>query len=188
MRVVNLEDDHLDDVEVVVGVGILADFGQQGYTGITASELYTDVVLDNQDWDNESIISKALPNLLPHNSNLLPVYKYLSQCDGDLPDKVEAANNKNSFDDLLSTTIKKNRDKHIYRQETVASIRNKISASKCLQVIPHLIEKNIDVDELHDFLKSILTDKPSVFSTAEQGFKTDLKRVIRIFDWLKYKS
>ena len=151
MRVVNLEDDHLDDVEVVVGVGILADFGQQGYTGITASELYTDVVLDNQDWDTESIISKALPNLLPHNSNLLPVYKYLSHYDGVLPDKVEVANNKNSFDDLLSNTIKKNRDKHICRQETIVSIRNNLSVGKCLQTIPHLMEVNIDIEELTTF-------------------------------------
>ena len=188
MRVVNLEDDHLDDVEVVVGVGILVDFGQQGYTGITASELYTDVVLDNQDWDTESIISKALPNLLPHNSNLLPVYKYLSKYDGDLPDKVEAANNKNSFDDLLSNTIKKNRDKHICRQETIVSLRNNLSVGKCLQAIPHLMEVNIDIEELHNFLRNILTDNSSVFSTADQGFKTDLKRVIRIFDWLKYNS
>jgi hypothetical protein len=188
MRVVNLEDDNLDDVEVVVGVGILADFWQQGYTGITASELYTDVVLDNQGWDIESIISKALPNLLPHNSGLLPIYKYISQHDGVLPDKVETANNKNSFDDLLSKTIKKNRAKHIYRRETIASIRKKITESKCLQVIPHLMEENINIEELHEFLKSILAKEPSVFSTAEPSFKTDLKRVIRIFDWLKYNA
>ena len=175
-------------MEVVVGVGVLADFGRQGYTGIASSELYADVVLDNQDWDIESVISKTLPNLLPHNSNHLPIYKYISQYDGVLPDKVETANNKNCFDDLLSKTIKKNRDRHKCRHETVALIRTKLPDSKCLQVIPHLIEENIDVEELHEFLRDILIKEPLVFSTTDSSFKIDLKRVVRIFDWLKYNA
>ncbi len=186
MRVVNLEDDHLDDLEVVVGVGVLADFGQHGYTGITASELYTDVVLDNQNWDAECIIKKALPNLLPHNSNLLPIYKYLSQYDGELPLKVQSANNKNSFDDLLNTTIKKSRDGHLCREETIASLRGKFSVKKCLQTIPHLKEENINIADLEDFLKDVLANTRNAFTTADQGFNSDMKRVVRIYDWMKY--
>ncbi len=186
MQVVGLEDDHLDDLEVVVGVGVLADFGQQGYIGITASELYTDVVLDNQNWDAESIIWKALPDLLRHNSNLLPIYKYLAQYEGDLPEKVQSVNGINDFDSLLSNTIIKNRDKHKCRQETIATLCSQLSVEKCLQAIPYLKKENIDIHELHVFLKNILTNDPEAFLKSKQGFKTDLKRVIRIFDWLKY--
>ncbi len=188
MRVMNLEDDKLEDVEVVVGVGVLADLGQKGYTGMTADELYADVVLDNRDFDIESIIGQALPTLLSHNSNLLPIYKYLSQYPDDLPEKVQAVQDKKSFDDLLSNTIKKNRRNHPCRQDSIAALRSKFPGAKCLQVLPHLQEKNIDVDELHDFLVHILTDNPSALSTGEQSFKTDLKRVIRIYDWLKYHT
>lgn len=186
MRVINLEDDKLEDVEVVVGVGVLADFGQQGYTGITASELYTDVVLDNQNWDAESLIWKALPNLLPQNSNRLPIYKYLSQYEGELPGKVESANDKNSFDDLLSNTIKKNRIKHPCRQEKIASLCSKFPIRKCLQAIPHLKEDNINIEDLGNFLRTVLSENPGAFATADSGFNSDLKRVVRIYDWLKY--
>ena len=186
MRVINLEDDKLEDVEVVVGVGVLADFGQKGYAGITADELYADVVLDNRDFDEESIIWKTLPTILPHNSNVLPIYKYLSRYKGELPERVKAANNKQNFDDLLSNTIKKNRDKHPCRQDTLASLRSKYSDSKCLQVLPHLKRENIEIEKFLEFLVHILENYPSALSTGEQSFKTDLKRAIRIYDWLKY--
>jgi hypothetical protein len=64
IRTVNLEDEKLEDVEVVIGVGVHADFGQKGYAGLTAEELYADVVLDNRDFDAESIIWKALSGKL----------------------------------------------------------------------------------------------------------------------------
>lgn len=188
MRVINLEDDKLEDVEVVVGVGVLSNFGQQGYTGITAVELYADVVLDNQDFDAENIVWKTLPTLLPHNSNLLPIYKYLSQYEGDLPEKVEFANNKKEFDDLLSNTIRKNRDRHPCRQDTLSNLLSKFPDGKCLQVLPHLKDENIDIEDLHAFLSRILTDNPSALTSGEPAFKTDLKRAIRIYDWLKYHS
>jgi hypothetical protein len=187
IRTVGLEDEKLEDVEVVIGVGVLADFGQKGYAGIATDELYSDVVLDNRDFDAECVIWKALPSLLSHNSNNLPIYKYVSQYAGDLPERVQAAiQAKNSFDDLLSSTIKKNREKHNCRQETIASICSKLPDGKCLQVLPHLKEENIDVAELHAFLVRILKTNPSALTTGEQAFKTDLKRAIRLYDWLKY--
>jgi len=188
MRVINLEDDKLEDVEVVVGVGILADFGQKGYAGISADELYADVVLDDRDFDAESIIWKSLPTLLSRNSNRLPIYKYLSRYSGGLPERVQAAQSKKYFDDLLSNTIKKNRNNHPCRKDSIASLCRKFSDGKCLQVLPHLKEENIDIKELHDFLMRILAENPSSLSTGEQAFKTDLKRAIRIFDWLKYHA
>ncbi|MDA8084545.1 MAG: SIR2 family protein [Nitrospiraceae bacterium] len=186
IRTINLEDEKLEDVEVVIGVGVLADFGQKGYSGITAEELYSDVVLDNQDFDAESIIWMALPTLLSRNSNSLPIFKYLAQYSGELPERVQAVQDKKCFDDLLSNTIKKNRRKHPFRQDSIASLCAKQPDGKCLQVLPHLMEENIKVDELHALLVRILTDNPSAVSTGEQAYKTDLKRAIRIYDWLKY--
>jgi len=91
MRVMNLEDDKLEDVEVVVGVGVLADFGQKGYSGIAAEELYADVIIDDREFDAEGIIHLALPTMLAHNSNKLPIFKYLYQYSGELPERVQEA-------------------------------------------------------------------------------------------------
>ncbi|OKY75890.1 MAG: hypothetical protein BM485_06025 [Desulfobulbaceae bacterium DB1] len=187
IRTVNLEDDKLEDVEIVIGVGILNDFGRKGYTGVSADELYADVVLDNRDFDAECIVWDALPKLLPHNSNSLPIFKYLSQYSGELPEKVmSAVENKQKYDDLLSNTIKKNRERHPCRQDSIETLLGKYQDGKCLNALPHLKQENINIDDLHSFLVRILTDNPSVLSTGGQPLKTDLKRAIRIYDWLKY--
>lgn len=189
IRTVNLEDEKLEDIEVVIGVGILNDFGRKGYTGVSADELYADVVLDNRDFDTECIVLDALPKLLPHNSNSLPIFKYLSQYSGEVPEKVASAGeSKQLFDDLLSNTIKKNRERHLCRQDSIETLLGKFPDGKCLNALPHLKQDNINIDDLHSFLVRILTDNPSVLSTGEQAFKTDLKRAIRIYDWLKYHA
>lgn len=189
IRVVNLEDDKLDDIEVVIGVGVHALFGRKGYSGIKADELYADVVLDNRNFDAHCIIWEALPTLLSHNSNSLPIFKYLSQHSEELPEKVKlVAQSKQSFDDLLSNTTKKNRTRHPCRHDSVATLLSKFPDGKCLNVLPYLKKENIDVNELHAFLVRVLSETPSALSTGEQAFKTDLKRAIRIYDWLKFYS
>lgn len=185
MRVMNLEDDKLEDVEVVVGVGVLANFGQIGYAGISAVELYSDVIFDDRDFDAESIVQLALPVLLTSNSQSLPMNKYLFKFTGEIPERVKLAI-KNNFDDLLSGTVKKNREKSIYRNETVSSLSRQLSVEKCLQVLPYLKKENINIAELSNFIRGILKDDQTVLSTGNPGFKTDLKRAIRIYDYLKY--
>lgn len=185
MRVMNLEDDKLEDVEVVVGVGVLANFGLRGYAGLPVEELYTDVVLDNGGFDAESIVTVALPALLTSNSLNLPVHKYLFDFKEDIPERVRLAIKEN-FDDLLSGTIKKNRDKKAHRNETIASLVKTMPIAKLLQSLPDLREENINVTELYDLLNDFLAKNPSILSSGNPGLKTDLKRAIRIYDWLKY--
>ncbi len=187
MRVINLEDDRLEDVEVVVGVGVLSEFGQIGYAGITAAELYADVIFDNGEFDAEKIVTRSIPTLLPINS-ILPIYKYLAGYSGEIPDKVKSAI-KADFDDLLSSTIKKNREGSSYRNETIVSLRRRLSSERCLQALQYLKEENINPLELLDLIRDVLTSNPSALSATEkekQNLKSDIKRAIRIYDWLWY--
>ncbi len=185
IRTVNLEDEKLEDVEIVVGVGVLAEFGRKGYAGLSAEELYADVVLDDRDFDAECVVMDALPVLLARNSNSLPVHKYLSQYKGELPERVKGAA-KESYDELLSGTVIKKRDNSVHKDETIASLRKNFPDAKCLQALQYLRQENVDISELHAFLCSILKKNPSALSKGDPFFKTDLKRAIRIYDWLKY--
>ncbi|MBJ6798622.1 SIR2 family protein [Geomonas propionica] len=185
IRTVNLEDEKLEDVEIVVGVGVLAEFGKTGYGGLTAEEIYKDVVFNDRDFNAVDVVNLALPTLLAHNSNNLPVHKYLNGYQGQVPERVGQAK-KNKFDDLLSSTAIKNRAKSKFRDETIGSLRKNHPAWKCLQELPNLKQENIDADELGDFLRQTLKDHPQSLSKGDTGFKTGLKRAIRIYDWLKY--
>lgn len=187
LRVIGLEDDEkLEQVEIVVGVGVLSEFGQRGYLGVTADEIYEDIVLDNGDFEIDRIINDTLPILLPRNSGMLPMYKYLNEYDGDLPETITCSL-KTEYDQLLSNTIKKNRNKHVDRDSGLDVILNKYSLIKCLQVIPHLNPENVDVDELYVLLKKVFSEIPAVLDKDNQGLRSDMKRVIRLYDFLKNK-
>lgn len=186
IRTLNLEDERLEDVEVVIGVGIPADFGQKGYAGITAEDIYADIVFDDREYEVDRIVTTTLPSLLPTNS-ILPMHKYLSQYTEELPinpDKIIK-----DFDGFIASTIKKNRERSGYRNETISSLRRDWSLERCLYALQYLKEENIDPVELLDLIKSVLEANPSALSTAEkdkQNLKSDIKRAIRIYDWLQY--
>lgn len=187
LRVIGLEDDDkLDQVEVVVGVGVLSEFGQKGYLGVSADELYEDVIMDSGDFDIERIIKDSLPILLPRNSKVLPMFKYLKDYDGVIP-RVITESMIHTFDDLLSATIIKNRDHHSCRNKNLDYIQKEYSIEKCLQITPHMKPENIDVQKLKEMIEKLIKDNPNVLSDKEnQNLRSDLKRVIRIYDFLKY--
>ena len=58
---------------------------------------------------------------------------------------------------------------------------------RCLEYIPLLNKDNIVVEELGEFLEYILKEYPKLLSTeGKQTDRTNLKRLIRIYDWMKY--
>lgn len=190
IRTIGLEDDDkLDQVEVVVGVGVLSEFGQKGYLGVSTDEIYEDVVLNNGDFEIERIVVDTLPILLSRNSNRLPMYKYLKDYDGEIPERVEVSKKEN-FDELLSNTIKRNRDKPSNRNynSTIEELIKKYTSQKCLQMIPFLKPENILVGDLHVFLKNVFDEINNPLNKDNGGLRSDLRRVIRIYDWLKYKQ
>lgn len=187
LRVIGLEDDDaLEQVEIVIGVGVLSEFGQKGYLGVSADELYEDVILDNGNFDSERIIHYTLPILLPRNSGFLPIYKYLAGYEKDVPDLVKSSV-KTEYDQLLSKTIKKNRVKHVDRNSDIKTIIQKYSLKKCLQIIPHMKPENLELEQLHCLLRRAFEEIPDVLGKNDQALRSDMKRVIRIYDFLKFK-
>jgi hypothetical protein len=186
IRTIGLEDERLDDVEVVIGVGVLANFGQKGYAAISAAELYTDVIFDNGNYDADLIVQLTLPTLFPSHSYSLPIYKYLAGCSEDIPEKVKGAI-KPDYDSLLSNTIKKNRERSPYRKCSFSELKARCTAEKTLQIAPCLKPENINIDELQQFLKEFLTQNPAILSSPSV-IKSDVKRLIKIYDWLRYSD
>lgn len=184
IRTVGLEDEKLEEVEVVIGVGVLADFGQKGYASITAEDLYWDVVFDSGKYDPNYVVNLTLPTLLPRYSYSLPVHKYIAQYSGTIPEKVMEAI-KPTYDSLLNNTIKKYRDRRPYREYTFSQLKEEFTDEKVFYLAPYLKPENIDLEELNNFLKEYLTENPTVLSSS-LAIRSDIRRVIKLFDWLKY--
>lgn len=135
--------------------------------------------------DAELIVLETLPILLKHHSNSIPIYKYVSQVDCELPEKVRNEV-KNNYDDLLSRTIKRQRERFVFKGRSINDLRKYYHDLKCLQYIPLLDRNQININELHEFLKCIMLQYPDLLSRGNAGDRTNLRRLIKIFDWLKY--
>lgn len=183
MKVVGLEeDDKLDEVEVVIGVGVLSEFGKKGYLGLKASEIYKDIVLDNGKFDDvDTLVAQALPQLLKQNSGSMPIYKYISKYQEKLPDDIESKI-KDNIDGFLNDQQKDRKYKTSF--SSISELRRTYGDYKALAYIPFIREADINIDELEQMLKELLINEPSCLD--ESTYKSNLKRVIRMYDWLKF--
>jgi hypothetical protein len=187
IRVMDIADENLEKIETVVGVGIISKLGIKGYASVTAEDLYTDIVLDNQNYDAKSIVQLTLSELLSHN-NILPSHKYISQLS---PEEVPAKVMKSviyRYEDFMNRTIREWRKKS-YLDGIEVSIRGvikKYGTIKALSIIPLLTEDRVVFEDLESSLLEIFTSYPDIWSRIVGNDKSNLKRIIRIYDWFKY--
>lgn len=185
MRVIGLEDEKLEDIEIVVGVGVFSELGKKGYETFTAEEIFKDIVFDDRELDAERVVLYTLPTLLKTNSKIIPIYKYISQVEVELP-QIVLESIKNDYDEFLNQTILKQRSLGNFKSCTINDLRKDHGDMKCLELIALLELENIKVDDLKEFLQYILKQYPNLLQGGKQQDKTNLRRLIRIYDWLTY--
>ena len=183
-----------EGVEFVVGVGLSEQLSIIGYKSIEANDIYHDVIFNDKNYDNVQIIKNSFPNIAKGKIHL-PYFKYLRDAmkideqgiiygvetlidqktikrindvnletikkGHPLSIVVKEALNKNNFEEILNSFDKR--------------IDYKISA------ILHMNESKFRLQELHDFIvkhySEIMDTKPN----------TQAKKLIRLYDFLKYK-
>lgn len=187
----DIEDDEgLEKVGVLAGVGVVALPGgaERGHRIPDVEELFCDVVFDNGDFDLKSLVEGALAKLQRSHSHSLPIHKYVrayrEQFNAEPPDEL-LIECKESLEDLLSNSIKTQRSSNPI--ESIDELeRQATTKEKWFELLPRV--KNLEdcLPQLEKFLKDYLTNCPDTIHTGRQGDKTNLKRVIRIYDWLKY--
>ncbi|BDU51370.1 SIR2 family protein [Haliovirga abyssi] len=190
MRVVGFDDEtKIENIEVVMGVGIINDFSRRGYERITAVELYEDIVFNKEKFDNFEIVTKTLPELLKHNSGSVPIFKYLQGYQGELPERVkEELEKRKDLDSFLSRTFKDKKLKNINRYKSINEIKeDHDDLSSMIQVL-YLGEKYLNEIELDGFLKELFEKYPDILFDSKMNTKTNIKRLIKIYDWLKYSK
>lgn len=186
IRVASIEDDRVQDEELVMAIGRYSDYGLRGLHGLKADEWYRNIVIEDIEFSADDLLQFAFEDLIKQNSGRLPVNKYLSEAIGDYPACIELAK-KQDFNNIISTTIKKNRN----RLGTYKAVRQiweneKSSLDKATNLIAHLPEENIDVVELEAILKEIFEDNVNVLQNSKPAIRTNVRRLIMIYDYLKW--
>lgn len=188
LRVASIDDNRLGDEEMVLAIGRADQLGLRGLRGLNGNDWYRDVVLnDISDFTADELLEHAFPAVWRQNSGALPVNKYLAAATKPFPE-CEAVAQKQDFDTIISATIKKYRHTRLGSYRSVKEIweNEKHSLVRATDLIAHLTEEAIDVDALEEVLIEIFADNPDILSKGIQGERTNIRRLIRVYDYLKW--
>ncbi len=175
--------DKLEDCQqFLLGVGVSQGAGHL----VKSEQIYEDVILDNQYFNPTLVVTEYLPELLKSNAGGLPMYKYLSLYGSPVYGKIQQNICKyRSIDDYLNDNLRT--QKRNYRKElcdySISEIIAKEGNSLAYKKLYFLEEGEIEIKDLESYLNLILSKK-----IVELKGNSELKRLIRIFDFIKYKS
>ena len=139
----------------------------------------------------DEILEYAYPKIIRH-TNKLAVFKYLKNAKKSYPD-IKEKTAVNNFDDLLNSTIKTSRNRKQITSRSIEGLTKNLdykdlsTVNKINLDICYLNESEIIIDDLFMHLEKILKINPHILSNdTNPNIKSNLRRLIRIYDWLKY--
>lgn len=185
-KIVAVGFENLDNVnkvkQFILGVGV----AKNGHI-IKAEQLYEDIIFDNQYFDADLVIEEYLPELLKNNSGGLPMYKYLNDYSKDVFERVkENVLKHGTIDSFLNKQLriqKENYRRNAGNLSVKGIIQNETREAAYKKLI-FLEESEIDIDELKEYLQKYVMDH----TTNCLKNNPELKRLIRIYDLVKYKK
>ncbi|MDC7956286.1 SIR2 family protein [Fusobacterium simiae] len=174
----------LDDTKLyTIGIGVKED----GYgIPVTAEKIYEDIILDNGYFMPDLIVSYYLPTLLKTNSGGLPIYKYLKDYKGNISENIKNEIAKrtelNLFLNKQQNDLKENY-RNTLTEKTVNYIISREGNKEAYKKIYFLEKEEINLNDLENYLKSIIIQK-----LVNIKNNSELKRLIRIYDFLKFRK
>lgn len=180
-------DDLPEDSNIIIGIG--TSNIKNGHL-VKANEIYEDIIMDNHLFNPKLVIEEYLPELLKQNTGGLPMHKYIAQYEGNLYERVEITRQKyQTIDSFLNKVLRQSKISYRNKYDNHLSVDDVIKIEGFDLAYKRLIflnddEINSNLDELHAYLKSILTTNGINFLNNN----SELKRLIRMYDLAKYKQ
>lgn len=177
--------EHLDDIskaeKFILGIGV----AKNGHM-IKAEQLYEDVVFDNQHFNPALVIEEYLPELLKRNSGGLPMYKYLKDYPKEIFERVKDNVLKyTSVDDCLNQQLRQQKQNYrkLLNEMSVHAVIKAEGFDLAYKKLIFLNDEEFEVDELLQYLQAYMKQ----YTPACLKNNSELKRLIRIYDLVKYK-
>lgn len=187
LRVAGIDDNRLQDDEMVIAIGKMSDIGLKGLSGLSSNEWYRNVILDDLEFNADELLQYAFPKLSKQNSNRIPFFKFLAKATKEYPLVSDLAE-KTSFDNIISESIKNHRNAVGTYTSVIDIWKNeKDNMARATFLIAHLPKENINIDALGTILLDLFKQNRDILETASTNLRTNIRRLIRIYDCLKYK-
>ena len=189
LRVASIDDVRVADEDLVLAIGKANELGLRGLSGIDHDDWYRNIVTEELEFSADDLLEYAFKKLLSQNSGILPVHKYLSEANKSFPEAESVADKYSTLDSIISNSIKNNR----HRLGGYTSVREiwqgeMYNIPKAMDLIAHLEESQIVIEDLEMILKEVFDNDVNILGTIGQAGRTNIRRVIRIYDCLKWRK
>jgi hypothetical protein len=187
LKVATIDDKRIKDEDLILAIGTAKEFGHKGLSGIDLNDWYRNILYDDLSFTADELLSESYENLNKQNSKNIPVFKLLTKAKEAHPEIVKS-NKGICFDDLINSSLIKRRSSIKYKSiKDIDSDENINFENKCV-LIACLQEKQINVEELKNFLDRIFQENRNILhdSSVKSTNKSHIRRLIRIYDYLKW--
>lgn len=183
----DIEDDRLDEVEAVVGFGVMEQLGYKGYKGIEARDLFYDVIynrgFEGKPLNHKVVVEESLPNIIKHNQSI-PMHKYTRGYEGELHPSI-VKHMKTTYEGYLTKGIKTDLESEKIKQISIAELKRDYSIKDCLKNILRMKKEYIDIDELYNFIIEVSENHMELVNKSSTS-RADLNRLVKVYDFMKY--
>ena len=188
MQVAPLDDPQIDEDRLAISIGIQTT-GELGLGSLVDSDKwYRDIVTDEikeYGFSFDQVLDRAFSVAFKSSSGFLPVHKALSFAEKTHPEVEQRA--AKSYESIVSNTIRKSRIYvEAYKSAKDLWEREKTDFKKAIRILCWLPEEMMDVDELGEILTEIFAKDPDVLLHSTANEKTDIRRLIRLYDYLRW--
>lgn len=187
MRVAPLDDERIDEDTLAITIG-LASTGYYGLArAVNSEQWYRNIILHDLQYSADDLLEYVYLELAKQNSWRLPVWYYLGQTKQDYPEVVNRA--PKAYSDIVSAdSIDRNRSAIKFRTMKEVWEQEKHNLSKAVRLLGFLPFDKVDTDDLEQILKEIFGSYPNYIDMAEGMDKSNIRKLVRIYDFLKYKK
>lgn len=187
MRVAPLEDERINEDTLAITIG-LAPTGFFGLArAVDSEQWYRNIILHDLQYSADDLLEYVYLELAKQNSWKLPVWFYLSQAKKDYPDTLMRA--PKSYSEIVSNDSI-GRYRSAIHARTVREIweQEKDNQNKAIRLLGFVPYENVNADDLEMILKEIFESQPNCIAMAEGPTKSNIRKLIRIYDFLKYRK
>ena len=176
------------DIQFVCGFGTIAKYQSAvGYVGLTATDIFKDIVSENSRYESATILTKTIPQLRKGNIKYLPIYRYLQA--------LGINNNEHYNGNQLGINIPllKLSDFRTYKsfsaeekEYDILTAINKFHETKwrTMALIPFLSIGEEDLDLLKQYIIDNFND--ILVHNKKNKDRSWFKKLICFYDWKKF--
>lgn len=184
LKVAPLDDERVANDDLVISIGTTETISLNGLKGISVDQWYRNIVMNDLEYDDKDLLSYA-PELAKQVSGVLPINSLYQSKFKDIPGINKLI--RNDYEEIISKTIKDMRHRHT--EKSIEEIlEKKLGTEKEMLAIAYLKEDQINLKCLEKYLKSLFEKNGDILKNEKPAFRTNLRRLIRIYDYLKGKK